>query len=93
MLDFKLNLYYEILKDKSFTNSEEFRRYFQRHYGNFQYINELIVKINKYQIKKYGQSMIYYSDFNTKEDLKKMRLKYQRQERIRKQRIRNNDNF
>lgn len=53
-LDFKLNLYFNMYKDTSLPNSDEFRKNFKKEHGKFPYLNELIVKIINYQVKKYG---------------------------------------
>lgn len=62
---FKLEYYFNILKDKSLPNREAFRKMFKEKYGKFQYMEELILKIERYQIKKYGCTIgndkIYYS--------------------------------
>lgn len=56
-LDFKLNLYYEMYKNKSLQNREEFRKNFTKKHGKFQYLEELIKMIEKYQMKKYGETL------------------------------------
>lgn len=56
-IDFKLNYYYHKYKDTSLPNSDEFRMRFIRDHGNFPYLNELIVMIINYQVKKYGQTL------------------------------------
>ena len=57
MLDFKLNYYFEEFKDKSLPNRDEFRKNFKKKYGNFQYLEELIIMIERYQIKTYGETL------------------------------------
>lgn len=56
-LDFKLNLYFNIYKDSPLPNSEGFRAKFKKEHGNFPYLNELILNIINYQIKKYGETL------------------------------------
>lgn len=56
-LDFRLNYYYHKYKDKPLPNSDEFRKNFKKTEGKFTYLNELIVMIINYQVKKYGRSL------------------------------------
>lgn len=57
-LEFKLNYYYYKYRDYYFINSEYFRYMFiKREKYRFCLLNELIIMINKYQIKKYGYSL------------------------------------
>lgn len=68
-LEFKLNMYFEMYKDKSFHNAKEFKTYFINKHGEFPYLSELYMMMDKYQIKKYGQSLVYtYDPFLTKEE-------------------------
>ena len=53
-LDFQLNLYFNMYKDTPLPNSDEFRKRFKRIHGKFTYLNELILMITNYQVKKYG---------------------------------------
>lgn len=62
MLEFKLNYYFEKYKDTSIVSRDNFRQRFKKENGKFNYLEELIVMIEKYQIKKYGTS-IDRSDF------------------------------
>ena len=57
MLNFKLNYYFEILKDKPFKNCKHFKNKFKKKYGDFKYLNELLVMVNNYQAEKYGGSL------------------------------------
>ena len=57
-LDFKLNYYYYKYKDKPLPNSDDFRKRFKRTEGKFPYLNELIVMIINYQVKKYGCTLL-----------------------------------
>lgn len=62
MLNFKLNYYFEKYKDTSIVSRDNFRQRFRKENGKFKDIEKLIVKIEKYQIKKYGTG-IDRSDF------------------------------
>ena len=48
MNDFKLQFYFEMLKDKPFKNTKVFKSEFIKQYGNFEYLNELVVMITNY---------------------------------------------
>lgn len=54
MLDFKLNYYFEKYKDTSMVSRREFRQRFKKENGEFKYLEELIIMIERYQLKKYG---------------------------------------
>lgn len=54
MLDFKLNYYFEKYKGYPVGSTTKFKADFIEKEGNFQYLHELIIMIQKYQIKKYG---------------------------------------
>lgn len=54
MLDFKLNYYFEKYKDYPIPQVKEFREKFIKENGKFTYFRELVIMIQKYQIKKYG---------------------------------------
>ena len=47
MADFKLNYYFTKLKDVPFSNRQNFKKYFYENYGEYQNINELIIKIER----------------------------------------------
>lgn len=53
-LDFKLQFYFNLYKDKGMPNRAEFRNNFKKSHGEFAYVEELIIMIERYQIKKYG---------------------------------------
>ena len=57
MEDFKLDFYFNLYKDKALVNRVEFRKNFKKKHGEFQYIEELILMIEKYQLKKYGETL------------------------------------
>lgn len=71
MTDFKLNYYFEMYKDKPLPNRVEFRKNFKKKHGKFQYLEELIIKIEKHQFKKYGMTL-------PKSDLVWLKNKYDR---------------
>lgn len=54
MLEFKLQYYFEKYKDSNILSTTKFRYNFIKTEGEFPLINELIVKILRYQYKKYG---------------------------------------
>ena len=60
-LDFKLNMYFQLYKDTPLENRGKFRELFRKKHGEFRYINELVVMIERYQIDKYGE-LLYRSD-------------------------------
>lgn len=65
--EFKLQFYFNLYKDYPVVNRERFRKYFEKLHGKFRYLNELLLMIEKYQHKKFGESI--YSDveyFNLK---------------------------
>ena len=57
MLEFKLNMYFEEYKDTSVCKTSEFKKDFIKKHGEFPLLNELIIMIQKYQIKKYGSTL------------------------------------
>jgi hypothetical protein len=68
MLDFKLNYYFEMLKDKPFRNSREFKNNFKKKYGDFKHLNKLFVIVSNYQAEKYGGGLCTSYYRATKED-------------------------
>lgn len=56
-IEFQLNYYFNMYKDKALPNRDEFRLNFRKKHGKFQYINELIRMIEDYQMKKYGETL------------------------------------
>lgn len=86
MLDFKLQFYFKMFKDKPFKNAKVFKSEFIKQYGNFEYLNELVIMITNYQIKKYGYSLCpnYYTPKITKEDAKRISNNANHRERNRK---------
>ena len=45
--EFKLEFYFNLYKDKPLKNRDEFRKNFKKAHGNFLYLPELIVRIEK----------------------------------------------
>lgn len=56
-MDFKLNYYFQKYKDTSIVSRNDFRLRFKKENGKFNYLEELIVMIEQYQIKKYGAGL------------------------------------
>lgn len=54
MLEFKLQYYFELYKDTCIIKTPVFKDRFKTKHGDFELLNELIVMIQRYQIKKYG---------------------------------------
>ena len=55
--EFKLEFYFNLYKDKPLKSRDEFRKNFRKKHGKFLYLPELIVRIEKYQIEKYGETL------------------------------------
>ena len=51
MLEFKLNYYFEKYKNASVISSPKFKEVFIKKEGEFELLNELLVMIQRYQIK------------------------------------------
>ena len=78
-LDFKLNYYFNKLKDLPFQSRNEFKGNFIRKYGNFELLNELVLMVENYQMEKYGQTICSFNPGKTKiENERIRRLEYQR---------------
>ena len=54
MLEFKLNMYFEEYKDTCIVSVTRFKEEYIKKHGEFELLNELVVMIQKYQYKKYG---------------------------------------
>ncbi|MDY5930164.1 MAG: hypothetical protein SPJ27_09095 [Candidatus Onthovivens sp.] len=52
--EFKMEFYFNKLKDKTIGCRSDFKRRFSKLYGDFGLIDVLLIKIEKYQINKYG---------------------------------------
>lgn len=57
MNDFKFNYYLNLYKEHPLPNRNEFRKNFRKKHGKYVHIEELIVAIENYQLKKYGQTL------------------------------------
>lgn len=57
MNEFKLEYYFALYKDKPLPSRNEFRMSFRKKNGKFIYIEELILMIEQYQVKKYGETI------------------------------------
>ena len=69
-LEFKLNYYFEKYKDRSLISSMYFKSRFIKENGNFELLNELVIMINRYQVKKYGYNLNnYVREFKSREDI------------------------
>ena len=56
-MEFKLNFYFCRYKDKKYINRDYFRKRFRKENGEFQYLRELILMVEKYQMSKYGSML------------------------------------
>lgn len=71
--EFKYNLYFTLYKDRPFINRERFRNTFKKEQGNYLYIKQLTLDIEKYQHKIYGQILpaSNFIDVKSREERKK----------------------
>lgn len=83
MLEFKLNMYFEMYKDLPLPNRDMFRQRFRKKHGKFQYLEELIRMIEEHQIKKYGETLSNYFKARSTEDSKKLSYKIKAAEKRR----------
>lgn len=91
MIDFKLRMYFEMYKDLPLPNREKFRYNFKKKHGKYQYLEELIKKIEKHQIKKYGTTLSNFIRVKTREESKKIHKKANaREKRMIKKRVMKN---
>lgn len=72
-LDFKLNYYFNKLKDLPFQSREKFKSRFIKRYGRFELLNELVLMVENYQIEKYGQTICSFNPGKTKIESEKIR--------------------
>jgi hypothetical protein len=79
--EFKLNFYFHLLKDKPLPSREKFRGSFKKKYGKFQYVEELIKMIERYQLKRYGTTLARddYQERRTREEREKISIKVNHQ--------------
>lgn len=54
MLEFKLQMYFEMYKESVVLSKTRFVGEFTKVHGDFPLVNELFIMIQKYQYKKYG---------------------------------------
>ena len=74
MNDFKLEFYFHKYKDKPFVNRRTFRNRFIRENGKYEKLEELIKKVENYQVKKYGITLYFDNHLKrpTKEEVRKI---------------------
>lgn len=83
-MEFKLNYYFELYKETSILSNENFKMKFIKKHGDFKYLNELVIMINRYQVKKYGTNLTnYVRNFKSNEDIKREKVN-SRQRNIRR---------
>lgn len=90
MNEFKLNYYFLMYKDRPIIGRERFKGNFIKKHGEFKYFNELFLKIERYQIKKYG-NLLERDEFipnTSREELKRLSVnsKCRKQSRLGKRR-------
>lgn len=54
MIEFQLELYFQMYKETPLVNRNDFKYKFIKKHGNFKYLPELILMLERYQIKKFG---------------------------------------
>lgn len=54
MLEFKLQYYFEKYKNSTIISTTEFKKKFKNNEGDFDLLSELVIMIQRYQLKKYG---------------------------------------
>ena len=69
MEEFKLNFYFNLYKDKAMVTRNLFRVEFIKRHGEFKYLEELIRKIEDYQINKYGATLYEWENSKTKRNI------------------------
>ena len=69
--EFQINYYFNLYKDEPLRNSKDFKAKFIKKHGDFKYLNEVILRINRYQVKKYGNGLIKFGEYMTPEQLEK----------------------
>lgn len=63
--DFKLQLYFNMYKDYPIGSRDKFRTRFVKKHGNFHYLPELILMIEKYQKEKFGMTIWEEMSYNS----------------------------
>ena len=62
MEKFRINYYFNLYKDKAISNAKIFKDYLEiKHHINRTIAGKVYLKINKYQVQKYGESVVTYS--------------------------------
>ena len=84
MYEFKLNYYFTLFKDIPLCGRKKFRENFIKKYGNFQYLEELIIMLENYQIEKYGVLLRPDTYIKCKEEYVKIVIASCKRERYRK---------
>lgn len=69
MEDFKLQFYFNLYKDKAMVTRSLFRTEFIKRHGEFKYLEELIRKIEEYQINKYGATLYEWENSRAKKNI------------------------
>lgn len=69
MEEFKLQFYFNLYKDKAMVTRNLFRVEFIKRHGEFKYLEELIRKIEDYQINKYGTTLYEWENSKTKRNI------------------------
>lgn len=69
MEDFKLQFYFNLYKDKAMVTRSLFRTEFIKRHGEFKYLEELIRKIEEYQINKYGSTLYEWENSRAKRNI------------------------
>lgn len=88
MNEFKLKFYFTLYKDRALPNRQKFRYNFKKHHGKFKYIEELIIMIERYQIKKYGTTLGCDTLYISKEYRKRLIANERNRKRMQKARLR-----
>lgn len=84
-LDFKLQFYFNKYKNLPLPNRNRFKLEFRKKHGNFEYLNELIIMIENYQLKKFGSTLNsnQINDVRSTEQYKKIAYRENARERRR----------
>ena len=88
MMGFKLKMYFEKYKDLPLPSREKFRYNFKKKHGEFQYLEELMLMIEKYQLKKYGETLSNCVTLRTKEECRKINRRANAREKRRLENVR-----
>lgn len=72
MNDFKMGIYFNMYKDLPLPNRSKFRTNFKKKHKDFKEVDNLILKIEDYQIKKYGTLLYEKFSIKTKDEALKL---------------------